>query len=187
MAETTITQTFRNVVREFKTQILDSSDHNPLTPNERMWMDELSKVYLCVELNVNVPEKNTPEFRESINKLSLFGDESTLETRLYIHGNDLISAADFAANTPAYLSTIARHHEHWSAKHIESSHAYSDPRDIQDFMRNYFNNPEQITQDELTYFLTFYFKHFYKFLHDILLLYTQRESPIYYGRASAHH
>jgi hypothetical protein len=187
MAEYTIAQTFKRVVREFKAQILDSSEHNPLTPNEHLWMDELSKVYLCVELNIDVPETNTPEFKESLNRLAAFGDKSALETRLYIYGNDLVTAEDFAANTPSYLSTIARHHEHWTVRHIESNHTYPDPRDITDFMRNYFNNPEQITKEELTYFLTFYFKHFYKFLHDILLLYTQRESPIYYGRASAHH
>jgi len=187
MAEPTIAQTFRHVVREFKTQILDNSEHNPLTPNERLWMDELSKVYLCVELDIDIPKTNTPEFGKSLDRLAAFGDKSALETRLYIYGNDLVSAEDFIANTPAYLSTIARHHEHWSNKHIESHHQYVNPRDIQNFMLDYFDKPELIAQDELTYYLTFYFKHFYKFLHDLLLLYTQSETQIYYGRASAHH
>jgi hypothetical protein len=187
MISPTTASNLKKTADEFKTQVMDNPQRNPLTTAERLWIDELSKVYLCVELDIPIPDDNTADFRDALTKLSDFGNHSALETRLYVFSESFLSNDDFYANTANYLSTLNRHYEHWSTKHIESTHAYLKPRPIEEFMSDYFDRPESVTQEELTYYLTFYFKHFYKFLHDLILIYVETHSQLYYGRASTYH
>jgi hypothetical protein len=167
---------------EFKTAHLDDPAKCGLTKEEKLWMEELSKVYLCIELGIDVPKTSDEVFLEKIRTITAFGHDSTLITRLITFAADIISAADFTQNASSCLTTLNTHESHWAQKHLEAHHAYLIKRPVEDFMEAYFDAPDSIPNEELTYFLTFYFKHFYRLLYQFMLFYTKSE-PIYYGRA----
>ena len=154
-----------------------------LTPSERHWMEELSKVYLCAELNIDPPEHPSKAFSEAVRKMTEFGHDSALTTRLILYGATIAGEKDFFSRAAATIATLLHHEEHWSQKHLDALHLYANKRTIEEFMRDYFDRPESISTEELAHYLTFYFKHFYKLLHTFLLVYTQTNQPILYGRA----
>jgi len=173
----------KDAIDAFKTSVIDDAGTSALTPGEKHWMEELSCVYLCTELDVSVPQETTGEFKEKLARMKQFGGGSALSTRLFTYAMHLISEPDFHTNTAAFLATIERHKNHWSQQCLTAHEFYTDKQPVEDFMRDYFDNPTRITQTELTYFLAFYFKHFYRLLYDFLLVYTQGHTPVYYGNA----
>ncbi len=184
MIDTRIVQSLKDSASVFVTECVNNPQKCGLTRSEKNWMEELSKVYLCAELHVDLPDHPTKEFLEKIRQMTEFGHDSAVTTRMILYSANIACEKDFASNTPAYLATLEHHQEHWSQKHLESQHAYVQKRSIEDFMQAYFDAPESISENELTFYLTLYFKHFYRLLYQFMLFYTQSQSQVYYGRGN---
>lgn len=113
-----------------------------------------------------------------------FGGDSAMATRLILTAATIVGEKDFFHHAASVITTLLHHEEHWSQKHLAALHLYTNKRTIEEFMQDYFDHPKSIETCELTYYLTFYFKHFYKLLHAFMLMYTQTTQPILYGRAT---
>lgn len=185
MIDTRIVESLKDSAGEFVTQCINNPEKCGLTRSEKLWMEELSKIYLTAELDIKIPDSPTAEFSEALQKATIFGHNSAITTRIILYAANLASEKDFFTNTASYTTTIEHHQEHWSQKFVESTHAYTQKRPIEDFMRDYFDDPEAIDSTELSYFLTLYFKHFYRLLYQFMLFYTKSQSPIYYGKSNA--
>ncbi len=183
MSSLSLVQSLKDAAREFIGACINNPQKCGLTRSEKHWMEELSKVYITAELNMNVPEVPTPEFVAQLRKATAFGFDSALVTRLILYGSELVREKDFFTNTPSYMTTLENHQTHWSQKFVEAQHQYGQKRQIEDFMGDYFNDPKAVTDKELTYYLTLYFKHFYRLLYQFMLFYTQLHTPVFYGRA----
>lgn len=166
---------------EFKTACMNDPQKCGVTASEKLWMEELSKIYLAAECNLRVPEHPTDEFTAALNETTKIGNGSALTTRIIFLSYSMIRETDFETNTPNYLSTLEHHQEHWSQKFMECDHVYKEKRSIENFMHAYFDDPQSISEDELAYHLTLYFKHFYRFLYKFMLFYTQSTTIQYYG------
>lgn len=184
MIDRHVVQSLKDVAGEFVTQCIDDPQRCGLTKSEKLWMEELSKIYLTAELDIGVPDSPTREFSSLIAKATAFGSGSAIITRIILTMANFVSEKDFFTNTSSYMTTLERHQEDWSQKFLESHHHYSAKRPIEDFMHDYFESPELISHEELSYFLTLYFKHFYRLLCQFMLFYTQSQSTIYYGRGN---
>jgi hypothetical protein len=183
MIEPALIATLKESASTYKQSCIDNPEKCQLTKSERLWMEELSKVYLCAELDIDVPETANAEFLEKIRTITSFGHDSTLTTRLITYAANILSDKEFRTNAARFITTLDTHEKHWAQQHVESSHSYTKKRPVEDFMHDYFAVPESIMKEELTYYLTFYFKHFYRLLYQFMLFYTQSHSPVYYGRA----
>jgi hypothetical protein len=184
MASDVIVQSLKESAKEFILSCLDNPNKCGLTRSEKLWMEELSKIYLCAELHLKLPDHPTPEFQGQIKQMTEFGGDSALIARMIIYAANLAQEQDFFSNTASYMTTLEHHQEHWSQKHLEIQRLYTQKRPIEDFMHDYFDQPQSISEEELTYFLTLYFKHFYRLLYQFMLFYSQSHTPIYYGRAN---
>lgn len=180
MIDATLADSVKQALLTFKQEIINDPHKHGLTKGEALWMEELSKVYLIRELDIAIPDASTDKFADAMGRVSAFGANSSLVTRIYIFSLNLVIEPDFFTNMSHYLSTLERHYQHWGQKLLEISHA---THSIEDFMTEYFNDPEKVNPKDTEYFVSWYFKHFYKFLYDFILLYTQTNSPVFYGRA----
>ena len=184
MIDLHVVASLKTAARIFTRECVNNPQKCGLTKSEKLWMEELSKVYLTAELDIKIPEVPTPEFSDAIKKATVFGEGSAITTRMILVAANIASEKDFFTDTSTFMTTLERHQEHWSQKFIEATHAYTTKRPIEDFMHAYFDDPRSISEAELTYYLTLYFKHFYRFLYEFMLFYTKSQSPIFYGRAN---
>lgn len=181
MIDQTLADSVKRALFAFKKTVIDDPLKHGLTKGEALWMEELSKVYLAKELDIPIPNESTKEFADAMARVTAFGDSSALVTRIYVFSLNLVIEPDFFTNMSHYLSTLERHYQHWGQKLLDISHA---TQSIEDFMTEYFNDPENVNPQESEYYIAWYFKHFYKFLYDFVLSYTQTGSEVFYGRAN---
>lgn len=184
MIAQSLVDSLRTGAESFARETVNSPTKNGITDGEKHWMEELSKIYLCNELHIEVPEKADEQFLKTLRQATEFGADSALVTRLVMFAAAIVCEPDFLENSSTYMSTVEHHRNHWNQQAMEAMHAYKQQRPIEDFMTEYFENPQSVPEIELSYYLTLYFRHFYRFLYSFMLFYIESHSPVYYGRSS---
>lgn len=184
MADAVIIDSLKDAARLFIQEHINNPDVCGITAGEKLWLEELSKIYLCSELHIQIPDHATVEFQQSIQNLIEFGADSAIASRLILYTANIMNEKDFLTNTSSYIGSIEHHQAHWSQKHVEAQHAEFTKRPIESFMNDYFEHPNSISDAELTYHLTLYFKHFYRFLHKFMLFYIKQHLPLHYGTST---